>query len=147
VEEKAMTPEQILLVRASFAQVKALGDQAAALFYERLFALDPSLRALFKGDPAVQRAKLLAALAMVVDALDRLHDVLPAVRDLGRRHARYGVLTEHYATVGSALIWTLEQRLGAAFTPAARRAWIDAYGLLAWTMLAAAEAELRDEAA
>jgi hemoglobin-like flavoprotein len=147
VEEKAMTPEQILLVRASFAEVKALGDQAAALFYERLFALDPSLRALFKGDPAAQRAKLLAALAMVVDALDRLDHLLPAVRDLGRRHAHYGVLPEHYATVGSALIWTLEQGLGAALTPAARRAWIDAYGLLAWTMLAAAEAELRDEAA
>ncbi len=142
-----MTPEQILLVRASFAEVKALGDQAAALFYERLFTLDPTLRALFKGDLAAQRAKLLGALAMVVAALDRPDELLPAVRDLGRRHAGYGVQVEHYATVGSALIWTLEQGLGAAFTPSVRQAWVEAYSLLAWTMAAAAEAELRDRAA
>jgi hemoglobin-like flavoprotein len=138
-----MTPEQVRLVRASFARVATQGDQAAALFCARLFALDPDLRALFKGDLAAQRAKLLSALAMVVGALDRLDEMLPAVRALGRRHARYGARSEHYATVGSALIWTLEQRLGDDFTLAARRAWTTAYGLLAWTMITAAEAELR----
>jgi nitric oxide dioxygenase len=69
------------------------------------------------------------------------------VRDLGRRHAHYGVEPEHYATVGAALIWTLEQGLGPDFTLATRRAWIAAYSLLAWTMIAAAEAELREKQA
>jgi hemoglobin-like flavoprotein len=64
---------------------------------------------------------------------------MPAVRQLGRRHAAYGVRPEHYATVGEALIWTLEQGLGADFTPATRRAWTDAYASLAWAMIAAAE--------
>ena len=141
-----MTPEQVRLVRASFARVVAWGDQAAALFYERLFTLDPSLRALFNGDLAAQRAKLLTALAMVVDALDRLDQMLPAVRSLGRRHARYGACSEHYATVGEALIWTLEQGLGDDFAPAVRDAWTEAYGLLAWTMMTAAEAALREAA-
>jgi hemoglobin-like flavoprotein len=143
----AMTPEQILLVRNTFAKVEALGDRAAVLFYDRLFDLDPSLRPLFRGDLAVQRAKLMAALRTVIGALDRLDKILPAVRDLGRRHAHYGVEPEHYATVGSALIWTLEQGLGPEFTTATRRAWIAAYSMLAWTMVAAAEAELREKLA
>jgi nitric oxide dioxygenase len=142
-----MTPEQILLVRSSFAKVGALGDRAAVLFYDRLFELDPSLKALFGGDPAAQRAKLMVALRTVVGALDRLDQILPMVRDLGRRRAHYGVEPEHYATVGAALIWTLEQGLGPDFTLATRRAWIAAYSLLAWTMIAAAEAELREKQA
>ena len=142
-----MTPEQILLVRSSFAKVEALGDRAAGLFYDRLFVLDPSLRPLFRGDPAAQRAKLMAALRTVVGALDRLDQILPMVRDLGRRHAQYGVEPENYATVGAALIWTLEQGLGPDFTAATRRAWVAAYSLLAWSMIAAAEAELREQQA
>ena len=142
-----MTPEQVRLVRTSFARVVAQGDQAAALFYARLFALDPSLHALFEGDLTAQQAKFLTALAMVVDALDRLDEMLPAVQALGRRHARYGARSGHYATVGSALIWTLEQSLGADLTPAVRRAWTAAYGLLAWTMITAAEAALRERQA
>lgn len=142
-----MTPEQVGLVRSSFAEVAVLGRQAGALFYQNLFELDPSLRVLFKGDPAEQHATLLSSLALVVDALDRPAEMLPAVRALGRRHAHYGVRSEHYATVGRALIRTLEQGLGAGFTPAVRAAWLDAYGLLAWTMMAAAENELRGQAA
>jgi hemoglobin-like flavoprotein len=142
-----MTPEQILLVQSSFAQVATLGERAAALFYERLFALDPSLRPMFRGDLEAQQKKLMTALKIVVGALDRLDEILPMVRELGRRHARYGVEPEHYATVGEALIWTLQQGLGQDFTLATRRAWTEAYALLAWTMIAAAEAEMRDQLA
>lgn len=134
-----MTPEQIQLVRSSFAKVAAIQDEAAVLFYRRLFELDPSLRPLFKGDMTAQGARLMAALRGIVGSLDQLERVLPALRELGRRHAAYGVRPEHYATVGEALIWTLEQGLGAAFTRETRRAWIDAYARLAWTMIAAAE--------
>ncbi len=142
-----MTPDQTLLVQSSFARVEAQGDAVAAVFYDRLFALDPTLRRMFRSDLAGQRAKLMAALRTVVAGLDRLDQILPAVRELGRRHGHYGVEPEHYATVGSALIWTLEQILGEGFTAPTRRAWVDAYSLLAWTMVAAAEAELRERLA
>ncbi len=134
-----MTPEQIQRVRSSFAKLAAIQGQAAAMFYRRLFELEPSLRPLFKGDMMGQGARLMGTLRDVVGALDQLERVLPALRELGRRHAAYGVRPEHYATVGQALIWTLEQRLGAAFTRETRRAWIDAYAGLAWPMIAAAE--------
>jgi nitric oxide dioxygenase len=137
--ERAVTPEQIQRVRSSFARMATSQGQAGTMFYRRLFELEPGLRHLFRSDMRAQGSRLMAALRDLVGALDQPERVLPAARELGRRHAAYGVRPEHYATVGEALIWTLEQGLGAAFTRETRRAWIDAYAGLAWPMIAAAE--------
>ena len=134
-----MTPHQIDLVQASWKQVLPVAETAAQMFYGRLFFLDPSLRHLFLGDMRDQGRKVMAMLSYTVNGLNRLDVLLPAVRALGRRHATYGVRPEHYFTVGAALLWTLEQGLGAAFTPAVREAWVAAYGVLADTMRDAAE--------
>jgi len=75
----------------------------------------------------------------VVSGLRRLAGLLPTVRELGRRHAGYGVTDAHYDTVGVALLWTLERGLGSSFTPEVRAAWASAYGLLAGVMKAAAQ--------
>ena len=134
-----MTPQQIDLVLASWKQAVSVAETAAQMFYGRLFFLDPSLRHLFLGDMRDQGRKVMAMLSYTVNGLSRLDVLLPAVRALGRRHATYGVRPEHYFTVGAALLWTLEQGLGAAFTPAVREAWVAAYGVLADTMRDAAE--------
>lgn len=133
-----MTPEGQALVRASFAKVVPIAPQAAAMFYERLFALDPSLRPLFKGDMREQGRKLMAMIGTAVAHLDRLDSIIPAVQDLGRRHVGYGVPPASYDTVAAALLWTLEQGLGADFTPATRAAWTECYTTLAGVMKAAA---------
>lgn len=133
-----MTPESRALVRESFAKVVPIAPQAAAMFYERLFALDPSLRPLFKGDMREQGRKLMAMIGTAVAHLDRLDSIIPAVQDLGRRHAGYGVPPASYDTVAAALLWTLEQGLGADFTPATRAAWTECYTTLAGVMKAAA---------
>ena len=135
-----MTPSQIVAVQDSFARVVPIKEQAAALFYDRLFAIDPPTRALFKGDVAEQGKKLMAALAMVVGGLRDLPAILPAVQDLARRHNDYGVEDRHYQSVGEALLWTLEQGLGAGFTAEVREAWTTAYTTLAGAMTAAAKA-------
>jgi nitric oxide dioxygenase len=129
--ERAVTPEQIQRVRSSFARMATSQRQAGTMFYRRLFELEPGLRHLFKSDMRAQGSRLMAALRDLVGALDQPERVLPAARELGRRHAAYGVRPEPYATVG--------QGLGAAFTRETRRAWIDAYAGLAWPMIAAAE--------
>ncbi len=133
-----LTVTQKALVQESFGAVAPIADDAAALFYRRLFELDPSLRQMFPGDMSEQRKKLMQMIAAAVKGLDRLDQRVPVVQDLGRRHARYGVSDEHYATVGAALIWTLEKGLGAAFTPETRAAWTTVYTLLATTMQDAA---------
>src|SRR3954469_8197064 len=134
-----MTPEQIALVKASFAKVAPIAPQAAALFYGRLFEIAPEVRPLFKGDIEEQGRKLMQVIATAVGALDRLGDIVPTVQDLGRRHVRYGVTDAHYDKVAEALLWTLGQGLGAAFTPAVEEAWTITYTVLADTMKAAAK--------
>lgn len=133
-----MTPEQKVLVQESFAKVVPIADQAAALFYQRLFSLDPALQPLFRGSMEEQGRKLMKMIGTAVNGLDDLDALVPAVQDLGRRHVGYGVEDSHYDTVGAALIWTLEQGLGDAFTNPVRDAWITVYGILASTMKGAA---------
>ncbi len=134
-----MTPDQIKLVQDSFREVVPIKEAAAALFYEKLFALDGSLKPLFRQtDMKKQGAKLMAAMGFVTHGLSRAESILPTVQDLARRHVGYGVEEHHYATVGQALIETLEAGLGEAFTPQVRAAWAAAYGLLASVMIAAA---------
>lgn len=137
-----MNPQQIHLVQQTFADVKPIAPVAAELFYNRLFTLEPSLRAMFKSDIRAQGQMLMSMIGTAVNGLTNLDRLVPAVRSLGARHATYGVREEHYAIVGGALLWTLEQGLGDKFTAEVRDAWAAAYGLLADVMmLGAAEGE------
>jgi hemoglobin-like flavoprotein len=134
-----MTPRQIELIRASWTGVEPIADAAAGLFYGRLFELDPAIERLFRRtDMAAQRKNLMQTLSVVLGSLDKLDHIVPAVQALGRRHAGYGVREAHYAMVGEALLWTLEQGLGEGYTPEVRAAWTTAYGTLASVMIEAA---------
>lgn len=134
-----MTPEQISLVQTSWEKVKPISEQAAELFYGKLFELDPSLKPLFKGDMKEQGRKLMATLNLAVTSLTKLEDILPAVQELGRRHVKYGVPDQSYQTVGQALLWTLGQGLGDEFTEDVEAAWTTTYVTLSTVMLDAAK--------
>lgn len=133
-----MTPEQKRLVQTSFAKVAPIADAAAAMFYARLFEIDPALKLLFTTDITDQGRKLMRMLGMAVNGLDRLDELVPVVQQLGVRHKQYGVMDEHYDTVAVALLWTLEQGLGPDFTPDVKDAWVAVYAVLASTMKQAA---------
>jgi hemoglobin-like flavoprotein len=133
-----ITPTQKRLVQDTFGLVVPIAPTAAALFYQRLFEIDPALRPMFKGDIGEQGKKLMQALALAVKSLDRPEALMPVLQDLGRRHARYGVTDAHYDTVGAALIWTLEKGLGERFTADVREAWVAVYQVVATTMKVAA---------
>ena len=133
-----MTRKQVALVQDSFKKVVPIADTAADLFYGRLFAIAPELRPLFPHDLKQQKKRLIAMLTTAVGNLHRLDAIAPAVEDLGKRHLAYGVTARHYEPVGLALLWTLEQGLGAAFTPSVKAAWTEAYLTLAGIMQSAA---------
>lgn len=135
-----LTPSQLALVRVTFEQVVPIADQAAALFYARLFELDPSLRPLFRGDLESQGKKLMSALATVVACADDPERLRATLEPLGQRHVGYGVEERHYATVGTALLDTLEKGLGACFTDEVRAAWATTYGAVSGIMIDAARA-------
>ncbi len=133
-----MTPRQIRLLQESWAQVAPISHEAAALFYRRLFELDPAIRPLFKNDMVDQGRKLVGMITIVVNGLDYLDELLPAVVDLGRRHLEYRVTERMYDTVGESLLWALGQGLGAGFTADVEEAWATTYNSLAEIMKSAA---------
>jgi hemoglobin-like flavoprotein len=133
-----MTPDQIELVQQSFAKVAPISEQAAVLFYGRLFEVAPAVRAMFPDDMTEQRKKLMATLAVVVSGLTNLEAVLPAASALAKRHVGYGAKPEHYPVVGGALLWTLEKGLGEGWTPEVASAWTAAYGTLSGYMISEA---------
>ena len=134
-----MTPQEIALVQTSYAKVAPIGARAADLFYGRLFEIAPDVRRLFPEDMAGQKKKLMLMLGAAVGSLDRLDALIPVVRGLGERQMGYGVTAAHFASVGAALLWTLEQGLGPAFTPEVKAAWTTVYGVLSHTMIDAME--------
>lgn len=140
VDDGPLTEAEIGLVQDTFAMVEPIADDAATMFYGRLFEIDPDLRRLFKDDLAAQRKALMATLKVAVNGLKNLPAIVPAVKQLGARHAGYGVQTKDYDSVGAALLWTLEEGLGEAFTDEVKAAWATVYGLLAETMIEAAQA-------
>lgn len=135
-----MTTRQVELVQTTWEKCVPIADQAAALFYGKLFELDPELKPLFKTDIKEQGKKLMVMITAAVRGLGDLGKLVPVVQDLGRRHVAYGVKDAHYTTVGIALLWTLEQGLGEAFTPEVKDAWATTYGVLSTTMQKAAAA-------
>jgi hemoglobin-like flavoprotein len=144
-QERDMTQEQVALVQQSFVKVAPISEQAAMIFYDRLFEIAPAVKAMFPSDMTEQRKKLMATLAVVVNGLTNLESVLPAASALAKRHVSYGAKPEHYPVVGSALLWTLEKGLGSGWTPDVADAWGAAYSTLSSFMIS--EAYGRSQAA
>jgi len=130
-----MTPDQAKLVQQSFAKVVPISEQAAVLFYDRLFEVAPQVKSMFPADMTEQRKKLMATLAVVVNGLGDLSAILPAASALAKRHVAYGAKPDHYPVVGAALLWTLEKGLGDGWTPEVASAWTAAYGTLSGFMI------------
>ena len=133
-----MNSTQVKLVQESFSKVVPISEAAAVIFYDRLFEVAPSVKAMFPSDMTQQRKKLMMMLAAVVNGLGNLESILPAASALAKRHVDYGAQPEHYPVVGDALLWTLEKGLGEAWTPDVADAWTAAYGTLSGYMISEA---------
>jgi hemoglobin-like flavoprotein len=138
-----MNPDHIAIVRSSWPAIATRDEALTVRFYEVMFEIDESAARLFASvDMASQRAKLFASLTVIVDALDDLDQLLPAVAELGRRHATYGVQRRHFDVVGQSLGLAIERVLGDDFTPAVREAWAEAYALVSAVMMRALDRAL-----
>lgn len=135
-------PSPAAELQRTWALAAADAGAAMDLFYATLFEMAPEVRPLFSGVPMPdQKKKLAAAIGLVVKSPELPQSVASALRELGRRHLGYGVEDAHYDAVGAALIETLAIALKSEFTPAARVAWVDAYGAVASHMKAGAASE------
>jgi hemoglobin-like flavoprotein len=121
--EYDVTRRQKQIVSETFPLIREMAIPVSLLFYGRLFDLDPSLRQLFKIDLKEQSKKLVATLDALVEGIDDWERIVPTLRELGQRHAGYGVKDEHYDTVCSALVWAFGQALQPGFDNEVRAAW------------------------
>ena len=132
-----MTGDQADIVRQTWRAVLPVGDTFAELFYGRLFAVDPGLRKLFRGDMVEQGRNLTAMLSVAAANVGKPERIMVALRQLGRRHVAYGVKPKDFQTMEDALLFALEHALIDVFTPEVKAAWQAAYGLLSSPMLEA----------
>lgn len=138
IAETLVNEQLIQDVQGSWVAVESIAPQAAALFYANLFEADPTLQALFKGDMVAQGARLMQMIGVAVSKLRDIDALVPVLQALGRRHVTYGVQDAHYAVVGAALLKTLGQGLGPAFTPQVQASWTAVYGAISDVMIEAA---------
>ncbi|HEX7949121.1 MAG TPA: globin family protein [Candidatus Limnocylindrales bacterium] len=133
-----MTPEQRRLVQSSWVQVLPKSETAAALFYSRLFELEPAAARLFRRDMREQGVLFMQMISVIVRGLDDLATLTPAVEALGRRHVGYGVESADHDAVGAAFLWALQRTLGEGFSPSVQVAWASTYKVVASIMRQAA---------
>ena len=134
-----MTQQQVALIKRSWQiiqtkQPELIGDA----FYTKLFVDNPELGHMFPSSRVEQSKKLVMTLGIVVNQLDKLDELSPAIEKLAIRHVEYGVKAEHYKFVGSALIWALEKLLGDEWDEELSGAWITCYEILSHKMMSAA---------
>ena len=133
-----MDPQHTYLIRKTFSEVQRSQHVAALVFYQRLFALDPSLQPMFRGDIEVQAQKLIDMLGVLILMLDNPAHLDAELRAMGARHKEYGVKDAHYDTVGRALLDMLAGVLGKQWTPEVQAAWTALYGAVESAMKAGA---------
>jgi len=135
IEMGTMIPQRRQLVTESWKSLAPNGALVGAIFYRRLFEIDPALRPMFSAVTLDEQIhKLVTMLDLVVHWLDVPDKVVPVLKKLGERHSTYGVQDDHYGKVGAALIGTLEEGLGDKFTPELRSAWTEAFVLISSLM-------------
>lgn len=130
-----MTPQQKQIVKDTWSAVIPIQEQAAAMFYERLFSEHPEVKPLFKGDMQEQGEKLMNMLDQAVNSLDDIESVTKPLKEAGAAHKEYGVQEADYGKVGACLLWTLEQGLGEAYNPSVEDAWSTTYDTLSSVMI------------
>jgi hemoglobin-like flavoprotein len=136
-----MTPEQINLITHSFDKMWPIRRNLAVQFYNRFFELSPDARRLFPNDMERLHLKLMDTIAAIVGALDNRELLQSIISHTAGHHARFGVSSSQYASFGEALIWSLEQQFGSAFTSDLRQAWIELYETVQSEMIRSAKAK------
>ncbi len=133
-----MSPAEINLVQTSFRRILPVADKTAALFFARLFEIDPELRQQVTGDIAAQGRKLMQSLALAVNGLSHPATLTPVVRRAGMRRPDALLGNGRLEAIGAALLWALEKSAGQPFSIETHNAWMRAYWFLAEALRAGA---------
>ena len=128
-------------LKDNFAQVTQHGDAVALFFYSDLFLRNPEVREIFPVSMSQQRDRLLSALGRIISHVDQLEELKPFIQQLGRDHRKFGVIGEHFPSVGQSLIAALRYFSGPDWTPELEADWAAAYQVIAQVMIDSAAAD------
>jgi len=126
-------------VQSSFAYIAQRAEEFGQRFYANLFEAHPEFRPLFRNDMVAQTKMLMFILGSAVRGLNRMEEMVGGLRALGERQVDYGVKRADYNKLASVLIRTLKEFLADEFTVELQHAWATVYGMIAQTMIEAAE--------
>lgn len=132
-----MTDRKTLIIKTSWSYVIAEREMTGEMFYDKLFELNPALQAMFPQDMEQQIGKLIDMITYMVSRMQVMSEIQKDIDAMAVRHAGYGVHDAHYATVGDALIWVLEKRLGDQWDEETRQSWTELYDMWATSMIKA----------
>jgi Globin len=101
--------------------------------------IDPNADELLKSRRFIMHASYLiqmidTALNMLGPDIELLTEIMT---ELGQKHVKYGVKPEYFPKMGIALLGTLEELLGEAWTEPVKEAWIETYAALSNDMIEA----------
>ena len=134
-----MTAQQIHLVKSSWKIFQSISPELVGdVFYSKLFMAEPAVRSMFHISKQEQSKKLIEMLNVIIGRLDRMEELTENIRQLAIRHVKYGVKRKHYAMIGDALLWTLQNGLGKDWNEEVKEALSACYKLLSQTMIDAA---------
>ena len=140
-----MTEEQISLVKKTWGIFREIDPVLIGdVFYSKLFFDMPHLKHLFHTVKEEQAKKLVEMLTTIVGRLDNLNELSEEIKQLAIRHVQYGVKEHHYKSVGTALLWTLQQGLGRDWNNDVSEAWAVCVHILSATMINASGYKKRD---
>ena len=134
-----MTPAQANLIRKSFDEMWPIRQGLAMQFYNRFFEIAPDAKRLFPSNMEKLYLILMDTIAAIVGALDNRALFESIIGHTALQHERFGVTLSQLTAFGDALIWSLEQQFGSAFTPELREAWIALYEELQTEMIKGAK--------
>ena len=135
-----LTDREIKLIKQSWGELRGVDPvNIGDVFYRKLFIDLPEAKHMFKTSREEQSKKLVDMLSLIVARLDRSGEITDEIKQLGKRHALYGVKEIHYTYVGNALIWMLKQALRSSWNKEKEAAWIKCYQWMADTMISASK--------
>lgn len=136
-EDMALDASEKELIRQSFARLREDFDRHSTFFYDALFRHAPELRPMFRDDLAGQGMKFMTTLNRIIDQLEDPEGIAARYAELGRLHASLGIVATHFDPMGEALIDTMRNAMGEAFTPEHESAWRHSYRDISDTMIRA----------
>lgn len=143
----SITPEQAVRLNNSFHVVSGQLDRLIELFYERLFAAAPSVRAMFPASLEGQRRHMTQAVLLVAQNMEQLENLREPLVKMGEAHDGYGAQEDHFPVVRDAMIQALAHVTGPSWNDVLAQDWRQALDTVSGFMIEGLRARRGDQAA